>query len=77
MENLLIHCAIVGAICAVYVIAILACQKWVWKSARVPMYVGILIGCMVLFASCSGNPDDHTGENWLLLIGLLLCWLKG
>ncbi len=32
---------------------------------------------MLLFVSCGGNPEDHTGENWLLLLGLILCWLKG
>lgn len=39
--------------------------------------VALLLTIATLFISCGGNPDDHTGENWLLLIGLLLCWLKG
>mgnify|MGYP003571326960 CR=1 FL=1 len=31
--------------------------------------------CLML-TSCDGS-GDNTGENWILAILLLLCWLKG
>lgn len=76
MMNLVINLAIIGAFCFVYIIAVYVAHKWLARPQRLPMYIIIPILALVLLTSCGGD-GDHTGENWLLLIGLLLCWLKG
>jgi len=49
-----------------------------WRmTRRKAALIAIPMLVLALFTSCGNSPDDHTGENWLLLIGLLLCWLKG
>ena len=51
------------------------------KIFNIISVVVALIFVIVLISTCTGscssNPDDHTGENWLLLILLLLLYLKG
>lgn len=47
------------------------------SATRLLPVVAVAVGIVTLCTSCGSNPDDHTGENWILAIGLLLCWLKG
>ena len=42
----------------------------------VPVLAAALVVASLLI-SCGGSPDDHTGANWILIIILVLCWLKG
>lgn len=47
------------------------------NASRLIPVLAVAITIATLCVSCGGCPDDHTGENWILLIALLLCWLKG
>ncbi len=47
------------------------------NATRLLPVLAVVFAIATLLISCGGDPDDHTGENWILLIGLLLCWLKG
>lgn len=76
MMNLVINLAIIGAFVTVYSILVYACRKWLGRQSAIVGVVPVLVLALVLLTSCGSN-GDHTGENWLLLIGLLLCWLKG
>ena len=73
MEKFLITMIIVGAICFAYLFTICLAQKWLGKAERMALYMAPVI---LLLSSCDSG-GDHTGENWLMLICLLLCWLKG
>lgn len=77
MEKFLIMMAIVGTIVFAYLFVICLAEKWLGKSAKTALYLLPLLALCMLFTSCGSDPSDHTGENWLMLIGLILCWLKG
>ncbi len=38
--------------------------------------VFIFLTCASLCIGCSDDGGDHTGENWLCLIGIVLCFIK-
>jgi len=40
-------------------------------------FILLVLALSLLPATAYASSGDHTLENWLLLIGLLLCWLKG
>ena len=76
MMNLFINIAIIGAFCFVYALAIVVCRKWMARPQMLPLYITIPVLALLLLSSC-GSSGDHTGENWILLIVLMLAWLKG
>lgn len=77
MEQILIDSAIIGASIILYLILVKATKKWLGGHGTMVVAAPVLMLALLLLSSCGGNPEDHTGENWLLLIGLMLCWLKG
>ena len=77
MEQILIDSAIIGASIILYLILVKAAKKWLGGHGTMVVAAPVLMLALLLLSSCGGNPEDHTGENWLLLIGLMLCWLKG
>lgn len=42
---------------------------------KMAIFTTVLCACSIL-ASCGSNGDD-TGENWIILIIVMLAWLKG
>lgn len=76
MVDFLINMAVIGALVFVMTIVICVCRKWLTRSQMLSVYIIIPVLALVLLSSCD-SAGDHTGENWLMLIGLLLCWLKG
>ena len=75
MENLLFHCGIIAAYCLAMLCVIYA-RKILRKRPKAAMPVIIML-MLLLPAAAFASGTDHTGENWLLLIGIMLCWLKG
>lgn len=77
MEQTLIYVGIIAAIIFSFGPIVYVCRKWLTMAQMLPVYIIVPLLALVLLSSCGSNPEDHTGENWLLLIGLMLCWLKG
>ena len=76
MENLLLHCAIIGAYCLVLALCVTLARRT--RRRRPQAAVVAMLLCMsVLLVSCSSESGDHTGENWALAILAILAWLKG
>ena len=75
MENLLINCGIIAVYC-VLLISFVTTRRFLTKHPKAAMPVIVML-LLVLPAAAFASGTDHTGENWLLLIGIMLCWLKG
>ena len=75
MSELLINCGIIAVYC-VLLISFVTMRRFLTKHPKAAMPVVIML-LLVLPAAAFASGTDHTGENWLLLIGIMLCWLKG
>ena len=83
MVNVLCICVAIICYCIALLIAVETknvyyhLRQLFSNATRFLPLVAAAIAIVTLCTSCGSNPDDHTGENWILAIGLLLCWLKG
>lgn len=75
MKDLLIHFATMCTYCLAMVLFVTV-RHFLRKHPGVAMPIIILL-VLLLPVAAFASGSDHTLENWLLLIGIMLCWLKG
>ena len=77
MEKILITIAVLGTIVFAFGPLVHECRRWFVSARRLHVCVILPLVALLLMSCSGGGGVDHTAENWLMLIGLLLCWLKG